>query len=129
MAALYPAESNHIEAPENLVGPHVRFVGAYDGDVLCGCGAAKIVRSDPPYGEIKRVFVPSSHRGLGVSKAIMSDLETWLLSCGIGLSRLETGIHQPEAIGLYRSLGYREIGPFGTYTADPLSLFMEKPLG
>ena len=42
--------------------------------------------------------------------------------------RLETGIRQPEAIGLYRSAGYAEIGPFGAYRPDPLSLFMEKRL-
>lgn len=42
--------------------------------------------------------------------------------------RLETGIHQPEAIGLYRSYGFQEIEPFGAYKADPLSLFMEKEL-
>ncbi len=42
--------------------------------------------------------------------------------------RLETGIHQPEAIGLYRSGGYTEIPPFGSYQPDPLSLFMEKRL-
>jgi putative acetyltransferase len=29
---------------------------------------------------------------------------------------------------LYRSHGYREIGPFGSYGPDPLSLFMEKRL-
>jgi hypothetical protein len=39
--------------------------------------------------------------------------------------RLETGISQPEALTLYRAAGYAERGPFGHYTADPLSLFME----
>ena len=42
------------------------------------------------------------------------------------LLRLETGVLQPEALGLYRKLGYRERGPFGAYAADPLSVFMEK---
>ncbi len=42
--------------------------------------------------------------------------------------RLETGIYQPEAIGLYRKYGYVEIEPFGSYLPDPLSLFMEKRL-
>jgi putative acetyltransferase len=43
--------------------------------------------------------------------------------------RLETGIHQPEALGLYRAAGFVERGPFGPYRPDPLSVFMEKPLG
>jgi putative acetyltransferase len=42
--------------------------------------------------------------------------------------RLETGIHQAEAIALYATHGFREIGPFGDYKLDPLSLFMEKRL-
>ncbi|WP_290815419.1 hypothetical protein [Ferrovibrio sp.] len=42
--------------------------------------------------------------------------------------RLETGIHLPEAIGLCRSAGYLDIGPFVVYRLDPLSPFMEKRL-
>ncbi len=37
--------------------------------------------------------------------------------------------NQIEAIGLYRSTGYTERGPFGTYVSDSLSLFMEKRIG
>ncbi|CCE05871.1 IAA acetyltransferase (fragment) [Bradyrhizobium sp. STM 3843] len=42
--------------------------------------------------------------------------------------RLETGIRQPAAIELYRSAGYVETQPFGSYELDPLSIFMEKKL-
>ena len=42
--------------------------------------------------------------------------------------RLEMGGRQPEALGLYRSAGFVEIGPFGAYAPDPLSVFMEKTL-
>jgi hypothetical protein len=35
---------------------------------------------------------------------------------------------QPEALGLYRALGYVERRPFGDYKSDPLSVFMEKAL-
>jgi putative acetyltransferase len=41
---------------------------------------------------------------------------------------LETGIKQPEAIGLYRACGYQDCPPFGDYEGDPLSLFMTKNL-
>ena len=47
----------------------------------------------------------------------------------IACIRLETGVKQPEAIGLYRAFGYVEIGPFGAYVLDPASVFMEKRLG
>ena len=52
-----------------------------------------------------------------------------LKSLGVTLARLETGIRQPEALGLYRRLGYLERGRFGAYLEDPLSVFMEKRLG
>ena len=42
--------------------------------------------------------------------------------------RHKTEKKQPEALALYRSAGFVEIGPFGKYGPDPLSLFMEKPL-
>jgi len=47
---------------------------------------------------------------------------------GLRLMRLETGIHQPEALALYRRAGYAERAPFGEYVADPLSVYMEKTL-
>ena len=50
------------------------------------------------------------------------------LAEGIAMVRLETGVLQKAAIGLYESLGYCHIQPFGSYLDDPLSLFMEKHL-
>jgi putative acetyltransferase len=48
--------------------------------------------------------------------------------CGIGTLRLETGIHQPEALALYERAGFVRSPPFGDYREDPLSVFMEKRL-
>lgn len=128
MTALYPAESNHLESAEALRQPHVLFVGAHIDGALVGCGAVKTMNDDGTYGEIKRVFVLDAHRGKGLSKAIMQTLEAHLTAGGVGLARLETGIHQPEALGLYEKLGYVAREPFGGYAPDPLSLFMEKQL-
>jgi len=41
---------------------------------------------------------------------------------------LETGIRQPEAIGLYASSGYIEIPRFGLYRYDPGSRYFGKLL-
>jgi putative acetyltransferase len=128
MAALYPAESNHLESAEALRQPHVLFVGAHIDGALVGCGAVKTMDNDGTYGEIKRVFVLDAHRGKGLSKAIMQTLEAHLKAGGVGLARLETGIHQPAALGLYGKLGYVAREPFGGYAPDPLSVFMEKQL-
>ena len=128
MAELYPAESNHLESVQALIRPNVHFLGCFLEDRIVGCGAVKILSDDGDYGEIKRVFVLDGHRGKGYSRGIMEKLEEHLRSRGIALARLETGILQPEALGLYRRLGYTERGPFGSYVEDPLSVFMEKRL-
>ncbi len=128
MTALYPTESNHLESAQALKAPNVLFLGCFLDDQLVGCGAVKILADDGEYGELKRVFVLESHRGKGYSKAIMERLEGHLKKKGIALARLETGIRQPEALGLYRRLGYVERKPFGAYAEDPLSLFMEKQI-
>ena len=46
----------------------------------------------------------------------------------ITLLRLETGIYQREAIGLYERLGLYRIPSFGTYIDDLLSVYYEKRL-
>ena len=129
MEALYPSESNHLESVQALALSNVLFLGGYVEGELVACGAVKSLADDDTYGEIKRVFVLESHRGKGLSKAIMQHLEEHLKANGIRIARLETGIKQPEALGLYRKLAYIERGPFGTYSSDPLSVFMEKRLG
>ena len=125
---LYPPQSNHLDSIEALRLGNVLFVGAFAGPSLVGCGAVKTLHDDGVYGEIKRVFVREDHRGRGVSKAIMRYLERHLVDHGVRVARLETGIRQPEAIGLYERMGYVRCAPFGQYGADPLSVFMEKRL-
>ena len=128
MQALYPPESNHLESAAALSGPQARFIGIHVQGELVACGAVKLMDDDGQYGEIKRVFVLEGHRGRGLSRRIMAALEDLLRQEGYRLARLETGIAQPEALGLYRALGYLERTPFGAYRTDPLSLFMEKSL-
>jgi putative acetyltransferase len=127
MSALYPAESNHFEPADGLRAPQGSFYGLWRGEELVGCGGVKRFDADG-YGEIKRLFVLDSERGRGVARQLMARLEADLVGHGIRLARLETGIHQPEALALYRRLGYVECGPFGGYAPDPLSTFFEKTL-
>jgi putative acetyltransferase len=128
MTALYPPESNYLESAEALAQPHVRFLGIHAGDELVACGGVKLMDGDERYGEIKRVFVLPAQRGKGLARQIMGALEAQLRREGYPLARLETGVAQPEALGLYRALGYVQRMPFGAYRPDPLSVFMEKRL-
>jgi putative acetyltransferase len=128
MGGLYPSESNHFEPADGLRPPQGGFYGLWRGEQLVGCGGVKHFDADG-YGEIKRLFVLDSERGRGVARQLMAQLEADLIERGVRSARLETGIHQPEALALYRRLGYVERGPFGDYGADPLSAFFEKVLG
>lgn len=126
LSALYPAESNHLMDIEALAAPNVQFFTAQvDGDAV-GCGAIKCFDG---YAEIKRVFVAPRARGLGVARHIIGTLENAALSVGLDTMRLETGIHQPDAIALFESVGFVRRGSYGDYPTDePLSVFMERRL-
>jgi putative acetyltransferase len=128
MESLYPSESNHLESLTALKASNVAFFGGYIDGKLIACGATKILDDDGRYGEIKRVFVIEGFRGQGLSKALIVHLEHHLRNSNINLARLETGVKQSEALGLYGRLGYVVRGPFGSYREDPLSVFMEKTL-
>jgi putative acetyltransferase len=150
MASLYPAESNHLVSSESLRTGDAVFLGAFMPSLMSssheaveqsvetgvpssrgeswqciGCVAARFYR-EAGYAEIKRLYVQEAHRGLGLSRTLMSAIEAEILAEGVDCARLEMGIYQPEADALYRSIGYRNIPPFGDYQVDPLSQFLEK---
>jgi putative acetyltransferase len=124
--ALYPPESNHILDIHALERPGIDFFVARGGGAVLGCCA--LVPAADGSAEIKRMFVAPAARGRRLGRQLLERLEKQALRRGIATLRLETGIYQPEALGLYRRSGYRDIPPFGDYAADPLSVFMEKTL-
>jgi putative acetyltransferase len=126
MTGLYPAESNHLLPVEALRQPNVTFLTASVNGEVAGCGA--FVNQGGEYAEIKRMFVLPEFRGLKLGRRILEELESRARAAGLALARLETGIHQPEALLLYERAGYQRRGPFGDYSEDPLSIFMEKKL-
>lgn len=126
LGSLYPAESNHLLPVEVLGQPNVTFLAARIDNNLVGCGA--FVNQDGEYAEIKRMFVLPEFRGLKVGRRILDELESRAVGFNLKLMRLEVGIFQPEALGLYKKAGYQTREPFGSYTKDPLSIFMEKKL-
>lgn len=126
-ASLYPAESNHLVDLSALESSAVFFfVARLDGEIV-GCCA--LVEAGDGAVEIKRMFVDPQARGFKVGKQLLTAVEAKAQKLGLTAIRLETGIHQPEAIGLYKAAGYVDRAPFGSYRPDPLSLFMEKLIG
>jgi putative acetyltransferase len=125
LAFLYPAASRHGLSVERLVAENVDFFVVRSDGMPAGCGGILFVDE---YGEIKRMYVRPEFRGLGLGRRILNHLTSHAESRGIALLRLETGIHQQEAIALYEREGFYRIPPFGPYTVEPLTLCYEKRL-
>ena len=122
----YPPESRHAFSIEKLLREGVAFFVLRDGGEPVGCGGLKLFGTE--YGEVKRMYVRPAQRGRGLGKAILDHLAGYARENGAGLLRLETGIYQTEAIGLYERWGFRRRGPFGEYQPHPLTVFYEKPV-
>ncbi len=90
------------------------------------CGAFKEYDNDPV--DLKRIFVLDKHRGEGLAKLIVSKLEEIAGKRNYKYAILETGKGQPEAIGLYKGLGYEVIPNYGPYEGNTNSLCMKKAL-
>jgi GNAT superfamily N-acetyltransferase len=123
---LYAAESRHGYSVEKLLREGVAFfVMRHDG-TPAGCGGIKLVGTE--YAEVKRMYVRPKFRGLGLGKLMLHHLAAYAQQNGVKVLRLETGIHQKEAISLYERFGFQRIPPFGEYFEDPVSLCYEKRL-
>ncbi len=126
LAAAYPEQSRHGFSVERLVAEGVRFFVLRSDGIAAGCGGTLLVAGE--YGEIKRMYVRPAFRGSGFGRRILDHLVEHARIEGFGLVRLETGIHQREAIALYEAMGFRRCPPFGPYRDDPLSLCYERSL-
>ena len=122
----YPPESRHAFSVDKLLREGVvLFITHYEGQ-LAGCGGIKMFGAE--YGEVKRMWVRAVFRGKGLGKAMLNCLAEYARGKGAGLLRLETGIYEVEAIGLYEGFGFQRRGPFGEYVDDPNTVYLEKKI-
>lgn len=123
----YPEASNL--APPDLAmftPPGGLFVVARLAGSPVACGALIFV--DARLAEVKRMFVHPDHRGRGLSRRVLAELEERARDLGFTRVRLETGLRQPEALALYRSAGYVQTAKYAPYEDDPLSVCFSKAL-
>ena len=102
------------------------FVAYDDADQPVGCGALRELPGNE--AEVKRMFAASSHRGTGVSSAILLELERFGREQGWSRLILETGDRQPDAIRFYEREDFTRIANFGYYADSQHSICFEKPL-
>ncbi|TWB32743.1 MarR family transcriptional regulator with acetyltransferase activity [Nitrospirillum viridazoti] len=104
-----PARSAPAE-PGELVPPSGWFLLARLDGAAVGCGALKI--KGDGYGEIKRMWVAPSVRGLGVAQRLLRALEGRAVAAGVDVLQLDTNGTLTEARKLYARNGYGEIPPY-----------------
>jgi GNAT superfamily N-acetyltransferase len=88
------------------------------------CGALRPI--DDGVFEVKRMYVRDEFRGRGLSRLMFSKLELMARDIGCCMLRIETGDKQPEALGLYRSVGFAETQRFGPYIKNEYSVCFAK---
>jgi GNAT superfamily N-acetyltransferase len=106
--------------------PQGIFVIGRDAGQPVACGGVRLV--GPSVGELKRMYVVPAARRRGIARALLDHLEGEARTLGATRLRLETGLHQPEALSLYASAGYAEAEPFGHYAGARLARHLAKNL-
>ncbi|MEM9777249.1 MAG: GNAT family N-acetyltransferase [Chloroflexota bacterium] len=129
LGALYNAENRFGYSVQKLIDQGVHFYVARADRHPAGCGGVQIFPdASPPYAELKRMYTHPDFRGMGIAKKMLEQLKQIALDHDVTVLRLETGIYQHEAIGLYKQWGFEERGPFGDYTGLEVNLYFEKTL-
>src|SRR5699024_6199054 len=93
--------------PDTVIGAVLAQVE--EETVSCGILTHPVPSFENNTAEIKRMFVVPDYRRRGIAKDILRELEAIAIERKLEQTVLETGIRQPEAIGLYTSEGYRII--------------------
>lgn len=100
------AEMNRYPA-ELFLAPVGAFVVLIDDDQVVAGGA--FMRYDDRTAEFKRIWTRTDHRGRGLGKRVLVELEARARALGYSDVFLTTGPRQPEAVALYRSAGYTHL--------------------
>jgi GNAT superfamily N-acetyltransferase len=126
LTPLYPSESRHGLSVEKLLAEQVEFFLLRHRGEAAGCAGLKFVGSD--YAELKRMYVRPIFRGQGFGKQLLNHVAAHAQARDMRVLRLETGIHQREAIALYERFGFTRIPPFPPYQEDPVSRCYQKQI-
>ena len=122
--AIRDGEDHSFYSQFNKIDKIKHVVLAYKDGEPVGCGAMKEYATDAV--EIKRMYVSPHARKAGIATRMLSELETWASELSFARCILETGLKQPEAIGLYLASGYIRTPNYGPYAGVKNSLCFEK---
>ena len=116
------------ELPGKYAPPQGQLLIAYDTQQPAGCVAMRDLGDGTC--EMKRMFIPDSFRGKGIGRALADRIMSAARKAGYGRMRLDTSIHQSEALGLYERSGFTRIEPYYPLPPDLVDwlVFMEMKL-
>lgn len=110
--------------PADLVPPGGAFLLARVEGEPAGIGGVRFLDTD--VAEVKSMYVSPAHRGLGLGRRLLAELDAIAARHGCRAVRLDTSAYLTEAVGLYRAAGYREVPDYnGNPKAD---LWFERQL-
>jgi putative acetyltransferase len=126
LAPTAPAESRHALDLGKLQAPTVRLWVGYDGPDIVSTGA--LAALDPGHEELKSMRTDPRRRRQGLARGMLHHLLADAQARGVRRVSLETGSMDffAPARALYRSEGFEHCAPFGSYVADPNSVFMTR---
>jgi len=101
---------------EELSNPLATWLVAADGGRLLGYAGMHRVLDE---ASVTNVAVDPSHRRKGVAKALLHELEKICRREGAAFLTLEVRASNQNAINLYRSLGFEEVGRRKHYYTNP----------
>jgi GNAT superfamily N-acetyltransferase len=114
----------HYTGADALEPPTGRFLIGYEGDEAVACGGVTVIA--PGVAEVRRMYVAPAARGRGLGRALLQALEATAVELGCRAARLDTIEALAEAVALYRSFGYADIGD---YNRNPnATLWLERRL-
>ena len=82
-------------------------------DSVVGCIALRPLESIPGAGEIKRMYVQPSSRGLGIARVLLDAVHEYALTYGYEWLYLDSKDDLPLAHAFYRRHGYVDCPPYG----------------
>jgi GNAT superfamily N-acetyltransferase len=119
--------------PAEFVPPAGVFLVAEVDGRPAGCGAWRRHPESPrpddaDVAEMKRVYVVPAFRRRGLAQVVVRALEESARRAGYRAFVLNSGDRQPEALALYRAMGYAPVPGYGIYADGEGAVFLGRDL-
>jgi len=110
--------------PAELVAPNGLLLVARVDGAPAGLGGVRYL--DTEFAEVKSMFVSPAHRGIGLGRRLLGELEEVARRHGCLAVRLDTSAYLTAAVRLYKAAGYHEVD---AYNSNPKAdLWFERQL-